>query len=95
MRNVIQVGWRLAQCNIHINAQWHLFDSFRQRLADAVQMAGSTAFRLCISCFLSMQFGADFHDLSRLTDLAASLTSGDSAALQVNAAYVLSPAASL
>lgn len=29
-----------------------------------------------------MQFGADFHDLSRLTDLAASLTSGDSGALQ-------------
>lgn len=29
-----------------------------------------------------IQFGADFHDLSRLADLAASLTSGDSAALQ-------------
>ncbi|KAI3429896.1 hypothetical protein D9Q98_010207 [Chlorella vulgaris] len=29
-----------------------------------------------------IQFGADFHDLSRLSDLATSLTSGDSAALQ-------------
>ncbi|EFN59870.1 hypothetical protein CHLNCDRAFT_33715 [Chlorella variabilis] len=29
-----------------------------------------------------IQFGADFHDLSRLADLATSLTSGDSAALQ-------------
>lgn len=29
-----------------------------------------------------IQFGADFHDLSRLADLAASLTSGDAAALQ-------------
>ena len=29
-----------------------------------------------------IQFGADFHDLSRLADLAASLTSGDSVALQ-------------
>lgn len=29
-----------------------------------------------------IQFGADFHDLSRLSDLAASLTSGDAAALQ-------------
>ena len=28
------------------------------------------------------QFGADFHDLSRLADLATSLTSGDSTALQ-------------
>ena len=29
-----------------------------------------------------IQFGADFHDLSRLSDLATSLTSGDSAELQ-------------
>ena len=29
-----------------------------------------------------LQFGADFHDLSRLADLATSLTSGDSSALQ-------------
>ncbi|PSC68558.1 Lon protease mitochondrial [Micractinium conductrix] len=29
-----------------------------------------------------IQFGADFHDLSRLADLATSLTSGDSTALQ-------------
>jgi len=29
-----------------------------------------------------VQFGSDFHDVSRVTDLAASLTSGDSAALQ-------------
>lgn len=29
-----------------------------------------------------IQFGADFHDLSRLADLAASLTSGDAPALQ-------------
>lgn len=30
-----------------------------------------------------IQFGADFHDLSRLADLAASLTSGDAASLQM------------
>ena len=29
-----------------------------------------------------MQFGADFHDLSRLADLAASLTTADSEAIQ-------------
>ena len=29
-----------------------------------------------------MQFGADFHDLSRLADLAASLTTADSGQIQ-------------
>ena len=50
MRNVIQGCWRLAQCNTHINAEWHLVDSFRQRLADAVQMAGSASSSPCSSC---------------------------------------------
>ena len=36
----------------------------------------------CPSYLLVLQFGADFHDLSRLADLATSLTSGESAALQ-------------
>jgi hypothetical protein len=37
---------------------------------------------LHLSPVCAAQFGADFHDLSRLADLATSLTSGDAAALQ-------------
>ena len=33
-------------------------------------------------CCADAAFGSDFHDLSRLTDMGASLTSADEAALQ-------------
>ena len=35
-----------------------------------------------VTCCACAAFGSDFHDLSRLTDMGASLTSADEAALQ-------------